>query len=85
MPCIRTGNAIICTTTRRCACGAPAKLLCDWKLKPTPGAKSHRGTCNAPVCDACTLKPAEGKDLCRKHQVHFRQWQARQRIKAGAK
>ena len=80
MPCTRIGNAIVCTETKRCACGAPATLLCDWKFK-ADGARFERGTCNAPICERCAHKPAEGKDLCAKHGA---QWQFRQRARANA-
>lgn len=62
-------TAIVCFDTRRCKCGRPAKLLCDWKV---PAKKS--GTCDAPVCDRCTTSPAPGKDLCLKHAVAFEDW-----------
>lgn len=40
------GAAIVCSSRRRrrCACGAPATLLCDWKV---PGRRT--GTCDAPL------------------------------------
>lgn len=65
-------RAIVCTQTRRCKCGRPAKLLCDWK---TPGAK--KPTCDAPVCERCTTKPAPDKDLCVKHAIAYQEWKAR--------
>lgn len=66
-----TGNAIVCMATRRrrCACGAIAPLLCDWK---TPAKKS--GTCDRPICEACATSPADGKDLCPEHATA---WEAR--------
>ena len=63
MPCTPTrtlhGVAIVCTRGRRCPCGRPATLECDWKV---PTRKS--GTCDAPICTGCTTSPAPGKDLC---------------------
>lgn len=66
------GSAIICGLPRpkRCACGRPAGLLCDWKV---PAKRS--GTCDAPICDRCTSSPAPDKDLCPKHAA---EWAARQ-------
>lgn len=75
MPCHHvstpTGSAIVCTSGRtpRCACGAPAPLLCDWKVD---GGKD--GRCSKPICEACTHKPAPGKDLC---PAHAAEWRAR--------
>lgn len=63
-------SAIVCGPNRRCACGSKATLLCDWKV---PTKKS--GTCDAPICAACALQPARGKDLCSKHAQSFVQWQ----------
>lgn len=66
------GSAIICgprRRQRRCACGAVAPLLCDWKV---PGKKS--GTCDAPICEACTHVPAPDKDLCPMHAEAWRAW-----------
>ena len=66
--------AIVCGPRRRpkpcpCRSGYPATLLCDWKVS---GKKS--GTCDAPLCEACTQVPAPDKDLCQKHA---REWRAR--------
>lgn len=64
--------AIVCTSRprrRKCACGQPAPLECDWKV---PTKKS--GTCDAPICAGCTHSPAPGKDLCQKHAA---EWKAR--------
>lgn len=68
-----TGAAIVCGghARRRCKCGRDAILLCDWKV---PGKKS--GTCDAPVCTACTTSPAPDKDLCRAHAGTYREWLA---------
>ena len=67
-------TAIVCDRSRRkverCACGSKATLLCDWRV---PTKKS--GTCDAPICAACALQPARGKDLCSKHAQSFVQWQ----------
>jgi len=56
---------------RRCGCGAPASLLCDWK---TPVRKS--GTCDAPLCARCASSPAPGKNLCPEHAGAWAQWKA---------
>jgi hypothetical protein len=55
------GTAIVCSSRRRkrCACGRPATLLCDWKV---PG-----GTCDTDLCARCTTSPAPDKDLCSTH------------------
>jgi len=74
-------RGFVCTgrrTRRRCVqCGEPAGLLCDWKVK---GRRS--GTCDAPICAACTHKPAERKDLCPKHAA---EWAAHPRMKDAAR
>lgn len=69
----RGGFAIVCSSTRRkrCTCGRPAPLLCDWKI---PSKLS--GTCDAPICKACATKPAPDKDLCPKHSAEFEAWKA---------
>lgn len=67
-------RAIVCTSrgrTRRCACGAAATKLCDWKV---PSKSS--GTCDRPLCARCTHVPAPHKDLCPQHAA---QWKARAR------
>lgn len=67
-------TAIVCSSGRRpkCSgCGGPARLLCDWK---TPGVRN--GTCDAPVCESCSIKPDEGKDLCPTHAIQFERWVA---------
>lgn len=66
-------RAIVCTSGRRkrCKCGRPGTLLCDWKV---PGKRS--GTCDAPICSSCTTSPAEGKDLCPEHARAFEDWKA---------
>jgi hypothetical protein len=78
MPCTVTtlpngARAIVCTSGRRkrCACGRPATKECDWKV---PGKKS--GTCDRPICAACTHVPAPDKDLCPQHAA---EWKARAR------
>lgn len=67
------GRGFVCTSGRRkrCACGRPATLECDWKV---PTRKS--GTCDAPICAKCTTSPAPGKDLCGKHAEEFKVWKA---------
>lgn len=58
------GTAIVCgqTRIRTCACGVAAPRLCDWRIGGTR-------TCDAPLCDACTFSPREGKDLCAHHSA----------------
>ncbi len=68
------GSAIVCSSGRRpkCSgCGRPARLLCDWK---TPGVRT--GTCDTPLCERCTHKPAPGKDLCPAHKAEYERWSA---------
>lgn len=67
------GTAIVCGTRKkkRCKCGRPATLACDWKV---PGRRS--GTCDAPICDQCTMSPAPDKDLCPTHAEAFKAWKA---------
>ena len=65
------GAAIFCTPTRRCKCGRRATLLCDWKV-PT----KRSGTCDRPICDHCTTKPAPDKDICRDHAPALAEWMA---------
>jgi hypothetical protein len=80
MPCDRVslpdGTAVILCSRgprrQRCACGKPATLLCDWKLR---GARTL--TCDAPICAACATSPAPEKDLCPTHAAAFREWSAR--------
>lgn len=68
------GSAIVCGVRRKkCPCGRKATLECDWKV---PTKKS--GTCDAPICDRCTLSPAPDKDICPKHQPAFHAWKAGQ-------
>ncbi len=66
--------AIICTRGKarsRCGgCGQPADLLCDWKVK-----SRRSGTCDTPICAACTYRPADDKDLC---PLHANEWRARE-------
>jgi hypothetical protein len=57
-------RAIVCHSgprprPRRCRCGRPAHLLCDYPLLTG-------GTCDAPLCDACTVR-RRGKDYCPIH------------------
>lgn len=65
--------AIVCSGRRRkrCACGRPATRLCDWKLR------SRSGTCDTPLCAACTASPAPDKDLCPAHAAAWAERQAR--------
>lgn len=65
-------TAIVCTARgRRCKCGRPATLLCDWKV---PARKN--GTCDKPICTKCTTSPAKDKDLCPDHAAAFEAWKA---------
>ncbi|MEJ7831287.1 MAG: hypothetical protein WKF79_00090 [Nocardioides sp.] len=69
------GHAIICSrSTRRpkCrGCGRPATLECDWK-KP----RKKSGTCDAPICGACSISPAPDKDVCPACQPALAAWRA---------
>jgi hypothetical protein len=60
------GTAIVCGVRSKrqpcVSCGRPASNLCDWKVQ-----ERVSGTCDAPVCDACTHSPAPEKDLCPDH------------------
>lgn len=77
MPCVPFSTpdgarGFMCTTRgprKRCACGKPATQECDWKVK---GKKS--GTCDRPICKACSHVPAPDKDLC---PTHAAEWKAR--------
>lgn len=63
--------AIVCgprQRKRKCvACGKPADLLCDWKVKA-----KRSGTCDAPICARCSHVPAPNKDLCPEHAAKWR-------------
>lgn len=63
--------AIVCGGHQRCACGRQAMLLCDWKV-----SEKKSGTCDRPICTACSTSPKFGKDLCRVHAQAWREWQA---------
>ena len=69
------GHAIVCTSgkvkAKRCKCGNPAPLLCDWKV---PSRLS--GTCDKPICATCATSPAPDKDLCQEHAKAFEEWKA---------
>jgi hypothetical protein len=78
MPCTHVTlpggeSAIVCTSGRaqRCACGRRSTRLCDWKV-----AGKRSGTCDRPLCAACTHSPAPEKDLCPDHAA---EWKARRR------
>jgi hypothetical protein len=62
------------TKRQRCACGAPATLLCDWKVQD-----KRSGTCDRPICAECSTSPAPEKDLCPEHARVFDIWQAERR------
>lgn len=68
------GSAIICGLPRpkRCGCGRPSTLLCDWKV-PT----KRSGTCDKPICASCSTSPAPDKDLCPAHAAAFEAWKAK--------
>lgn len=67
------GSAIVCGVRgrKRCGCGKPATLLCDWKV---PERKS--GTCDTPMCAACSTPAAPGKDICPAHAPALAVWRA---------
>lgn len=67
-------RAIVCGRSRRkrCKCGRPADLLCDWR-----GVPAGKRTCDAPICSRCSTSPAPGKDLCPAHAIAWREWKAR--------
>lgn len=67
------GFGFVCTRVpgRRCSCGRKATQLCDWKVS---GKKS--GTCDRPVCTACSTKPTPDKDLCPEHATAWAAWKA---------
>lgn len=74
-------RAIVCggrTQPKRCKCGRPATLLCDWKV---PERKS--GTCDAPICSSCSTSPAPDKDICPAHKPTLEAWQARGGLSDG--
>jgi len=70
MPCqtVKLANgetAIVCTGRRRqrkCACGNPATLECDF---PTPHKAS--GTCDKPLCKRCAVRVGPNLDHCPDH------------------
>lgn len=67
-------TGFVCGSDRRpkCVkCRKPARLLCDWKVRTT-----RSGTCDKPVCESCSVKPAPGKDLCPDHAVAYEKWVA---------
>jgi hypothetical protein len=68
--CSRGGGKRQRTT---CKCGAPATLACDWRLPP-----DRKKTCDAPICEKCTTKPAPGKDICPDHKAAYERWRARE-------
>ena len=71
-------RAIVCGTRQRrracSSCGKQADLLCDWKVK-----ERRSGTCDKPICAACSHSPAPGKDLCAEHAATWRARLARRR------
>lgn len=76
-----SSRAIICGPRQprlKCRCGKTATLLCDWKV---PDALTKSGTCDKPLCPACTHVPAPGKDLCPEHAAA---WKARLKSRCHA-
>lgn len=72
--------AIICTSRgrqKRCACGRPARYLCDWKLG---GGK----TCDRPICAVHAEEVAKDKHLCVDHQAAYARWLDARREKVVA-
>ena len=71
------GTAIVCGRMRRqrCACGAPATRLCDWRV---PAKRT--GTCDTPLCAKCSQNPAAEKDLCPEHSRAFEAWQRDRKV-----
>lgn len=63
-----TGKRVNCCVK----CGCIATRECDWKVK---GKRS--GTCDAHLCDVCTVEPEQGKDLCPEHAKAWEQWKLR--------
>lgn len=69
------GTAIVCGKRQpfdRCPCGRIASLLCDWKVETV----RKSGTCDKPLCERCTTRPAPDKDLCPAHAAAFETWKA---------
>ena len=69
-------KAIVCGTRRhkaRCRCGRAAPLLCDWKVEGMEKVTTT-GTCDRPLCSACSTSPAPGKDLCPEHAKAYAAW-----------
>lgn len=48
---------------KRCKCGRPADLLCDF---PLSGAKSGK-TCDMPICRSCATRVGPNRDYCPAH------------------
>lgn len=72
----QVAHAIICGRRRIRACrkcGGISTRECDWKL---PNGK----TCDCPLCERCSTKPAPEKDLC---PVHAEQWGERLAVEFG--
>jgi hypothetical protein len=67
---IKDGNgavAILCGSrprAKRCACGQPSTLLCDW---PIGGGK----TCDRPMCASCATEVGPDKHLCAGHRNNY--------------
>jgi hypothetical protein len=66
------GFALICgprQKKRYCACGRPADLLCDWKVK-----SKKSGTCDLPICAKHAKQVGPDKHLCPQHQKAYEEW-----------
>lgn len=61
-----------------CACGKERTRECDYpvlKLRGKRGGvlrKPVKGTCDAPLCDACCYEPKPGVDLCSPHAYKYK-------------
>jgi hypothetical protein len=68
MPCLKIGNAIVCTRGRRetkCFyCGAVSTILCDFPVLQDQ-------TCDRPTCRDHAKNIAVGRDYCKEHADAF--------------
>lgn len=57
------GLAIVCTRgkrpARKCACGRPATLQCDYPVE--------HGTCDEWLCKSCAVHVGHNRDYCPSH------------------
>lgn len=75
---LEDGSTVIVCGGRRfqqqkCACGATAVFLCDWKVPDTRDVVRRRAirqpsTCSTPLCPDCAYSPTKGKHLCTTHK-----------------